>query len=364
MKRIFALLLALVLIFGLAACGSETEEPVETPEPTPEVVQTPEPVEEEEEEEVEEEEEPAANPNIHGALHRIEYGDNVVYLFGSLHGGRDRWYPLADVVEDAMDRADIFVTEIGHVDAAAQAEALQTVIALPDGQTWAEFFPADVYEHLVEMAEIWGLPYEEVNTENPAFFILSIEMEILQLLAEDMELGNTAGDISVDGYVMDRALERARPIISLETVEQQMQILYRPPAEVVAARALSWMSLEEMMEVAQDSDEPGLDELADMYEANDLVGLADMFGASISLEAEAAAEGDLWIAYMREYVMNWRSTYYANEIARLLQETEEATTFFVVVGISHIIRSLFGEEFTDIVEQLELLDFEAVPMWQ
>jgi hypothetical protein len=62
--------------------------------------------------------------------------------------------------------------------------------------------------------------------------------------------------------------------------------------------------------------------------------------------------------------MNYRSTYYANVIAGLLQDTEEPTTFFVVVGKSHVVRSLAGDEFTDIVQQLGLLGIEAVPLFE
>lgn len=56
--------------------------------------------------------------------------------------------------------------------------------------------------------------------------------------------------------------------------------------------------------------------------------------------------------YMVEVLMNFRSTYYAERIAGLLQDTDEPTTFFVAVGISHVIRE--GDHLTNIVEQLDL----------
>jgi len=308
--------------------------------------------------------EPVVDVNIYGAIHRIVYGDNVVYLFGSLHGGRDTWYPLADVVEQAMNRADVFVSEFGLADTAEQNEVMQAFMILPAGQTWAEFLPQDAYDHMVAMAETWELNYDEVNTMHPAFLIFSLEMQLALALAEDMQLGNTVGDISVDGYVMTRAVERDVPVLGLESIEQQARILYAPPFEVILARVMyHFMPPAEMMSAIQNSPEPSLDELADMYAANDLTALAESFAVTLSLAAQEAAHEELWIAYMREYVMNWRSAYYAIEIARLLQETQEATTFFVVVGISHIIRGRAGAEFTDIVEQLELLGIEAVPMW-
>ena len=377
MKKVLVCLILLALIMGLAACA-ETSTP-ETVAETGAAETTSETATEEDTTETrtedtttEEEQEPATQEyetetveaiSIYGALHRIVYGDNVVYLFGSLHGGREGWYPLADAVEDAMNRADIFATEIGLVDMDEQVAAINAASLLPDGQTWVDFLPTNAYEHAVAMAAAWDMEYTEINIINPAVIVFMLEMEIALLLADDLELGNTAGDISVDGYVMDRALELGRPIIGLETIEQQAQILYNPPFEVVVERVLNWLPPLEMVEAIENSDEAGLDELADMYEANDYALFAELNAVSLSLESQALSHEPLWVAYMREYVMNWRSTYYAHEIARLLQETQEPTTFFIVVGLSHIIRSMSGAEFTDIVEQLALLGIEAEPMW-
>jgi hypothetical protein len=98
-----------------------------------------------------------------------------------------------------------------------------------------------------------------------------------------------------------------------------------------------------------------------MYESNDIPALIEAFSRTLSVEATINSPYGI---YMREIISNYRSTYYANAIAWLLRETEEPTTFFAAVGISHVIRSAGGEEFTDIVEQLGLLGFDVVPLWQ
>ena len=353
MKRILALLLALILIAGLVACTSEPEvqEVYE-----PEVVETPEPVVPEEEDE-EEEEEIAAGSDIHGAIHRIEYGDNVVYLFGTIHGGRAWWYPLADVVEDALERADVLVTEVGEIDEMGMVALMFEYAALPDGQTWVEFLPSDAYDHFVEVIAAWEMPYEEVNILHPSFLILLVTMELAQSLEDDFEMGITADSLGVDAYVMNVALERGLPILGLESMEQQLEILYDPPFEVVVAQVMGFLPPEEMIEEMLQY--ATLGQLADWFETNNLDALNQSFADELDADSE-----DLAVIYMRETVMNWRSTYYANEIARLLQETEEPTTFFVAVGLSHVIRSGAGEGFTDIVEQLGLLGFTAVPLWR
>jgi len=71
----------------------------------------------------------------------------------------------------------------------------------------------------------------------------------------------------------------------------------------------------------------------------------------------------LYVSFMRDVIGNWRSTNFAEEITRLLQETEEPTTFFIAIGLSHVIRSRIGTGFTDVVEQLELVGFTVTPLY-
>ena len=159
---------------------------------------------------------------------------------------------------------------------------------------------------------------------------------------------------------MAKALELERPIIALESMEQQLDILYNIPLDATLDLIMSipLLTMEEWVEIVIDSVEAGMDDLADAYEINDIALLIQLVTEPLLQDIDSA-----FIAYQIERLYNWRSTYYANEIARLLQETEEPTTFFVAVGISHIVRSIGSEEFTDIVQQLELMGFEVEALW-
>lgn len=297
----------------------------------------------------------SARVGIHGGLHRVEYGGNVAYLFGTLHAGRDHWFPLADVVEDALRRADVLAIEVEEImDMEAVENALMQVMFLPDGLTWVEFLPEEAYLHLVAMMEEWEIPYEEVNVLNPAFLVFNLEMEMVNALS-DLEVGV---EISVDAYVASVAAELGLTIIGLESIEQQMNILYARPLEVVAAMVMGLLPPDEMIAAISGSEEMGLDQMARYYETNNLYALAYNWALGVNIDNESPVA-----IYMRETLLNWRSTYYANRIAGLLRETEEPTTFFVAVGLSHIIRSWGGEEFTDIVEQLRLQGFDVVPIF-
>ena len=299
---------------------------------------------------------------ITGALHRIEYGSNVVYLFGTLHFYRHGWTPFAPVVEDAMRRADVFVTEIDRDEMDIIEVALPGFMFLRDGHAWASFLPDEAYNHLVAMMTAWGTNYEMVNTWHPTFLISSFELQKAMVLEANRAAGTGASitlDTSIDAHIMNIATERGVPILGLESAKQQLEMLYTPPLEVVVAQVMAFGTPEETIERMNYLGT--LSDMADWYETNNFQAFQDQFTRVI--QDEVADRPD--ITYLREILANYRSAYYANRIAELLKQTEEPTTFFVAVGISHIVRARNGAEgMTDIVEQLNLLGIEVEPIWE
>jgi len=292
----------------------------------------------------------AANPEIHGFLHRAVYGDNVAYLFGSLHGMRDHWTPLADIVEDAMRRADVFAFEVDFDDMLNPEllmPIMELVMFLPDGQTLAEFLPEDVHENFVYHLPSFGIEYEDVHNWNPVFLANTIEMAVVMPLLEiDADL-----DVSVDVYVWDFAGAQGLPRIGLEPIMQQLEIVFLPPYEVMQEALRYFVPLEELLELVMEYAGESL-ELANLYEANDKAGIIALFAEMDEYIHESAA-----MRHMIEMMMNYRSNYYARRIAELLRETDEPTTFFVTVGASHIIRT--SEYQFNIVNFLEDMGFEV-----
>ena len=128
--------------------------------------------------------------------------------------------------------------------------------------------------------------------------------------------------------------------------------------EVVVAQVMNFTTPEQMVEELFYIGT--LADMADWYETNNYNAFAEMFARTYEFENEDRPD----LTYQREILMNFRSTYYAERISELLRGTEESTTFFVVVGLSHIIRSMGGEGLTDIVEQLQLQGFTPEPLWK
>ena len=165
-------------------------------------------------------------------------------------------------------------------------------------------------------------------------------------------------DSSVDSYVVSVARELGIPVIGLESMRQQMHIAFNlPRAEMYAF--LELMDAPDAMLAAMfESDELTLDQLAHYYETND-------FAAILENIALTALDNDCpYDNYMLEMLQGWRSMYYGHAVARLLRNTEEPTTFFVAVGLLHVISSGAGEDFTDLLQVLEREGFTIEPLWR
>ncbi|MCL2199583.1 MAG: TraB/GumN family protein [Defluviitaleaceae bacterium] len=294
---------------------------------------------------------------ITGALHRIEYNGSIAYLFGSMHAGRYGWFPLAYSVESAMRRADIFAFE-ADLSSPAMQEAMATAAFLPEGITLNDLLTPEEVENYIYALLSFGIPKEnlvDIQYENPVLLSLLITQLFLLEAADNLVMDTTH---TVDFYVMSFAQAQKLPIIFLEPIEQQVRLLYLPPNEVIAHVARNFPTLEELLKELTKAAEAGhdLNGMAAMYETNDLAALTNFTALTLTNE-------DILTKHHRDMLYNFRSTYYANEILRLLRETQEPTTFFITVGVSHIIRSWAGEEFTDIVAQLTLQGVEAVPLF-
>jgi len=351
MKKIFLLLLIFSLAVALVACSNELQIDVyeqdelnlytnEYPPEEPTI----------------EPQEPTGS-NILGALHRVEYGNNVAYLFGTIHGGHPHWFPLADIVEGALRRADVIAVEIDEIGAIDTFEDVMLAATfLPNGLTWAEYLPEAEYTHLANVVEAWGLAYDDINTMNPSLLVHTLVLTTATNLADF----DATIEASVDAYIASVAAELGLPVIGLESGAQQVDIMFHPPFDVMLAHIMTLLPPNDLVQyLTYESYELTLDELAYLYENNDFGAINDSIATTMGAHID-----NIYVTYMREIVSNWRSTYYANEIMRLLLETAEPTTFFVAVGLSHINRSGAGEEFTDIVQQLKLAGLEPVPLWE
>jgi hypothetical protein len=285
---------------------------------------------------------------IHGMLTRVTYGENVAYLFGSMHASQEDWFPLAQIVEDAMRRADIFAFETELLDEtditpeiAAHAIALQM---LPDGQTLEDILPAEIFENFVKNIETYfliGFSYDAVKSFTPIAITTTLELIMYSMLGLDMEN-------SVDGYVAAFAQENNRPVIGLNSAINELDIVFNMPLEIQAYALADFPPFDEMLEIFADLG------LIEAYAASDLDAIREMFLAPTGDELNPYTE------LFHHNLLYVRDRIFAAEISRLLRETDAPTTFFVTVGLGHLLGG--GAGF--VLEFLEEMGFEITPLWR
>jgi len=284
---------------------------------------------------------PAGNANIHGLISRVYYGENVAYIFGSMHASRAHWFPLADVVEDAMSRADVFVFEI---DLTAMADPdvsaySQKLMFLPDGTVLSDVVPEDVLAQFEQtLATYGGMQLALLETMTPYAAMSLIQMMFVMPLV-DLDV-----ETSVDSYVQMHAMSVGAPILGLNDVLYELRLAFDIPMDIQIEGMRYFMDL--------DSAVASMLLLAQAYEDQDIDALRAMFHEDIQ-------EGE-YGNYFLDIILHHRDRIFAEEIARLLQETEEPTTFFVTVGIGH----LLGDGIGLVFYFLEEMGFDVVGLYE
>ena len=336
MKKL--LFLPILLIFALTACGS-SEEAVEYP--IYELADYNEPQEYEPEEINDEAQD---RPNIHGLLSYVEYGGNRAYIFGSMHLGRPYFFPLADEVEQALRRADVFAFEFDLTELQDLAGLLEmaSYMMLPLGTTLADVLPEETHAHLLNVLETFPLVnYEEIAMFRPMVASTMITaMEIFPMM-------DISPEYSVDTYIMSVAQELGRQIIGLNPLAHEMYLLHSAPMEVQIAAIQDLTDRDTMIEIAADL---GLVEAYTSQDMDALLALLRPYG----LEPNAFAE------YMIDVILIQRSIEFAEGIHRLLTETTEPTVFFVTMGIGHMI----GNDHGNVFIVLEDMGHNITPLWK
>ncbi|MCL2287426.1 MAG: TraB/GumN family protein [Firmicutes bacterium] len=303
---------------------------------------------------------PVTSPGIHGGIHRIQHAGSVAYIFGSLHGGMDDWFPLANVVEDAMRRADVFAFEVDLSLTNAQINQIRNNIArLPQGQTISDILCENLYEHYMYTLESWAAVFgrnipERAYTTNPAYMVFSLT-QMLEASLENLAPQTLSGT-TVDGYIWSFARQNRLPTLGLMDFEEQHRVFLAPPQEIMEYIVQSFSSLEETRTRLEN--EIDISMLINYYANNDAEGLMRVHHPNFSLATETVYE-----RYIREIALNYRSTLFANEIVRIMEEADEPIVLFVTVGKSHLIRHIAGPEFTSTIEQLRLMGIEVTPLY-
>jgi len=276
---------------------------------------------------------------IHGFLTRVEYGDNTVYLFGDFWATRSEFPPFASIVEEAMQRTDVFFTRDNPtaMDDPEYLEFLMSRFYFPPGITLESYLPSDIYENFSKILDEYNFG-TYVNTAFPLAILQSfIPFELVGRLS--------AEPFSMDEYIQEYAILAGRPLYFFFDSFWFIDVLLPQTEAIQFAAATSILPIEDALARAKSTlnaykqqNETLLIEL--------LLNSADGGGNEF---AQFLVGLDLLVA--EEFKFG---------IAELLRETEEPTTFFIPVWVENMI----GDGDTNVTKLLEREGFVVTRMFE
>ena len=311
MKRFLAWLLILVMCISFVACGQQDAPDTQT-QPTKETTQVSDPTTE------------GASGSATPLLYKVtDQGGNVLWLFGSIHVGREDYYPLPDYVMDAYESADSLAVEFDVIAFEKDTQAMMELANLmiyTDGTTIKDHIPEDLYSRATKALKGLDAYAFGMDMMLPAMWSSEIDSALVGELG-----GNT--DLGIDMHFLEKAKKDGKEILEVESAQFQFGMLTGFSEEVQI------MLLEASVEMYEDQTaaKEDLDKLMGLWAAGDEVGFAEYL--AISYEDMTDEERALYEEY--EYAMttsrNLSMTDYAENVLKSGKEV------FLCVGAAHIV---------------------------
>jgi uncharacterized protein len=189
-----------------------------------------------------------ADADTHHILWEVKGRHNTVYLLGSVHLLRpdDREIPAEALQAYEQSKALVLEMDLNAIDPTEVAADGMTLGTLPEGQTLADALGADLYSKFKTQAQNVGLDTEIADGFRPWF---------AAMMLEQMELAKAGFDAAsgVDMRLAQRAQQDSKPVIGLETLDQQLHIF----SDLSASQQRDYMrsTLDDMDEGIKEVDE-------------------------------------------------------------------------------------------------------------
>lgn len=241
-----------------------------------------------------------------GPLWRISRNGHTSYLFGTVHVGKPAWQALGPLTSSALRGADTLALEIDPTDPA--------IIAALEDKTPPPPLPDALKKRLIVATERACVPLLALASLHPVLQATTLTVLEARWLGLDP-------NHSVEMLLVRRAKAARKRVVSLETAEQQKQVLV--PTDAAEAVATIEQALDQLDSLAS---RRVLERLVRAWEAGDLATLE-----RYEDWCECAASDDER-AYLRR-LNDERNGPLAERIAAL---HDRGRRLFVAVGVLHM----------------------------
>ena len=253
----------------------------------------------------------ASTNEIKHTLWKVKGETNTLYLLGSIHLMPPELYPLPKPYNDAFEDAEKVVFEIDE-SIQDQKFAQQTMLkyAKPsNGQSLSDLMDSDEYAEIRKLAKENNVPMLMIDPFDPWFS--SITLIGLQYLNAGL-----SPEHGIDQHFMRKAQEAGKPILGLETLDDQFGMFDSVSMEVQTEMLLETLKQEVDMQVF-------VDQMLEDWQTGDMEGLE----ALLMDEFDEAPE--LYDAMLVNRNLNW-----IQQFQPMLKDTDD---YLVVVGAAHML---------------------------
>jgi uncharacterized protein YbaP (TraB family) len=242
---------------------------------------------------------------------------NTVYLFGTVHVGARKLYPLSAVVEQAYAASRSLALEADPTDPAAVLAASQrSTYAPPD--SLANHISPQLMGDLRKALPTIGLPVEYAEAMRPELLAMTLAMLEVGRLGYDPNLG-------LDIHLARRAKQDGKRIIELESIAGQLALLASFSPELQEAMLRS--AVEDVMSGSLSAD---VRDLVAAWRTGDDKRLWELVNKEMEeLPTPQAQE-------LREQLYDARNREMSEKIVLMLAGSEST---FVAVGVGHLLGS-------------------------
>lgn len=203
-KHLFTWLLIFIMCFTLISCDNSDDTTLNTQTPAPTATAVP-PV-------------GSARPLLYKVSNK---NGSVIWLFGSIHAGRESYYRLPDYVMEPFYDSDCLAVEADIIafesDFSMQTEALKYLI-YRDGSTIKNHISDKLYDEAVHIMVMMGSYTPLLDNYCPAFWSTMIDsMQIDEDVAK--------AELGVDRYLLKHAKDSGKKIVEIESAKSQYKML-------------------------------------------------------------------------------------------------------------------------------------------
>lgn len=248
-------------------------------------------------------------------LWEVRSETNVVHLFGTIHVGASKMYPLGAAVEQAFAASKALALEADPTNQSALTAVTQGSIYQPP-DTLAKHISPRLMEQLTKALPTLGLPIEYARAMRPHMLAMTLTM---------LEIGREGYDPNqgLDVHFAQLAKQQGKHIVELESLGEQMALLNSFSPEL--QEAMLQASLDSIADGSMKTD---LAELVAAWRAGD----ADRLMTQVDKETEslpAAVAKDF-----KTRLYDQRNQVMSEKIAGMLKGNEPT---FVAVGTGHLV---------------------------